>query len=80
MNSVCNGLIAATAGTPSIQHITEVTYHKISNMSHQISKFKCFSSCFAIVFAQSIEARCQFKNEDVVGSAPTGDAPIKSEW
>ena len=25
---------------------------------HQISKLKCFSSRFAIVFAQSIEARC----------------------
>ena len=47
---------------------------------HQISKFKCFSSRFAIVFVQSIEARCDVENEDVVGAAPTGDAPTTSEW
>ena len=29
---------------------------------------------------QSIEARCQDENEDVVGAAPTGDAPTISEW
>ena len=33
-----------------------------------------------MVFAQSIEARCQVKNEDVVGAVPTGDAPTTSEW
>ena len=33
----------------------------------------------AIVFAQSIEARCEVENEDVVGAAPTGDAPTTSE-
>ena len=32
----------------------------------------------AVVFAQSIEARCQVENEDVVGAAPTGDAPTTS--
>ena len=32
-----------------------------------------------VVFAQSIEARCSFENEDVVGAAPTGDAPTTSE-
>ena len=31
------------------------------------------------VFAESLEARCQVENEDVVGAAPTGDAPITSE-
>ena len=30
--------------------------------------------------AQSIEARCWVENEDVVGAAPTGDAPTTSEW
>ena len=35
------------------------------------------SSC---VFVQSIEAGCQVENEDVVGAAPTGDAPTTSEW
>ena len=45
---------------------------------HQIPK--CFSSLFAVVFAQSNEARCLVQNEDVVGAAPTGDAPTTSEW
>ena len=45
---------------------------------HQIPK--CFSSLFAIVFAQSNEARCLVENEDVVGAAPTGDASTTSEW
>ena len=30
------------------------------------------------VFAN--KARCQVENEDVVGAAPTGDAPTTSEW
>ena len=47
---------------------------------HQIPKFKCFSSCLAVVFAQSIENRCYMKNVDVVKAAPTGDAPTTSEW
>ena len=34
----------------------------------------------AVVFAQSIEARCWVENEDVVGAAPTGDAPTTCEW
>ena len=33
----------------------------------------------AVVFAQSIETRCSVENEDVVGAAPTGDAPTTSE-
>ena len=33
-----------------------------------------------LVFAQSNEARCSVENEDVVGAAPTGDAPTTSEW
>ena len=33
-----------------------------------------------VVFAQSIEARCYVENEDVVGAAPTDDAPTTSEW
>ena len=40
--------------------------------------FECFSSRLAS--AQSIEARCWDENEDVVGAAPTGDAPTTSEW
>ena len=32
------------------------------------------------VFAQTIEARCQVENEDVVGASRTGDAPTTSQW
>ena len=41
---------------------------------------KWFSSHVAVVFVQSIEARCYVDHEDVVGAAPTGDAPTTSEW
>ena len=34
----------------------------------------------SVVFAQSNEAMCYVENEDVVGAAPTGDAPTTSEW
>ena len=36
-------------------------------------------SHLVVVSAQSIEARCEVEN-DVVGAAPTGDAPTTSEW
>ena len=39
-----------------------------------------FPSRPAIVFAQSIEARCYVRNEDVVGAGPTGDASATYEW
>ena len=42
-------------------------------------KLKCLLSHIAVVFAQAIEARCQVENEDVVGSASTGDAPNTSD-
>ena len=45
-----------------------------------MSKLKCFSFGLAVVFTQSIEARRWVENEDVVGAAPTGDAPTTSEW
>ena len=45
-----------------------------------MQKRKCFSSRLTFVFAQSTEARCCVENADVVGSAPTGDAPTTSEW
>ena len=47
---------------------------------HQIATLKSFSYCLAAVFAESLEARCQVENEDVVGATPTGDAPTTSEW
>ena len=55
-------------------------YGQISNISCPKSKnLNVFLSSLAVVFAQSIEARCQVKNEDVVGAVPTGDAPTTSE-
>ena len=47
---------------------------------HRIPKHKRFSSRLAVTVAQSNEARCSVENEDVVGAAPTGDAPTTSEW
>ena len=47
---------------------------------HQIPKLKCCSSHLSVVFAQSIEARCSVENKDVVGAAPTDDAPTTSDW
>ena len=47
---------------------------------HQITKLKWFSSRLEVVFGQSFEAKCSVENEDVVGAAPTGDAPTTSEW
>ena len=41
---------------------------------------KCLSSHLAVVFAQSIEARCEVENEDVVGAMLTGDAPTTFKW
>ena len=46
----------------------------------QIPKSKRFSFCVAVVFAQSIEARCQVENGDVIRAVPTGDVPMTSEW
>ena len=51
-------------------------YRKTSSKSRTKSQ-KLSVSC--LLFAQSIEARCQVENEDVVGAAPTGDAPTTSE-
>ena len=48
--------------------------------THQIPKLECLLSRLAVVFAQSIEAECQFDNEDIVGAVPTGYAPTTSEW
>ena len=43
-------------------------------------KLKWFLCRLAVASAQSIEARYQVENEDVVGAAPIGDAPTTSEW
>ena len=56
-------------------------YRQVSNIRRiQIPTLEIFSYCLAAVFAESLEARCQVENEDVVGAAQTGDAPTTSEW
>ena len=47
---------------------------------HQIQKLISFSNWLAVVFMQPIEAKYWVENEDVVGAAPTGDAPTTSDW
>ena len=44
---------------------------------HQVLRFLY---CLAAFFVESLEARCQVENGDVVEAAPTGDAPTTSEW
>ena len=56
------------------------SYCQISIKLHQIPKLQFFSSHLAVVFALSIEARCELENEDIFGAAPPGDAPTTSEW
>ena len=62
------------------RNIVCLAYLIVAWEMHQIAKLKCISSCLAVVCAQSIEAMCSVDNEDVVGAAPTGDAPTTSEW
>ena len=65
---------------PTVLYVQEI-YRKIYNIRCTKSqKLKWFSSRLAVVFAQSIEARCQVENEDIIGAAPTGAAPTISEW
>ena len=46
---------------------------------HPTPELTFFSSRLAVVSDQYIEAKCHVKHEDVVGAAPTGDAPTTSE-
>ena len=54
-------------------------YRQASDIRHQVPKLKCLLSRLAVVFAQSTQASCWVENENVVGAAPTGDAPTTSE-
>ena len=66
--------------TPSApQENDEYQYHQTSNISRTKSRNLILSrlDLQLSVFAQSIEARCQVENEDIVGAAPT---PTTSEW
>ena len=58
-----------------------IIYRQVSNIRRTKSQhLKDFHTVFGAVFAESLENRCQVENEDVVGAAPTGDAPTTSEW
>ena len=70
----------AQFGESSILAIWIKLTSNILYKTHPIAKFKCFSFRLAVVFAKSSEARCYVENEDLVGAAPTGDAPTTSEW
>ena len=55
------------------------TDRQVSNIRRTKSQHKRFSHCLAAVCAESLKAIYQVDNEDVVGAAPTGDAPTTSE-
>ena len=58
----------------------DITYRKISNIRRTNSpKLDVAHPRRAVVFSQCNEARRSVENEDVVGAAPTGDAPTTSE-
>ena len=60
----------------SAGYLYQISKYKL----HRIPKLKWFSSRLAVVLAQFIEARYEVEIEDVVGAAPTGNAPTASEW
>ena len=56
-------------------------YNKTSNIRCTKFQYLYFSSRLAVVFAQSIDARCSVEIEDLAGAkAQTSDAPTASEW
>ena len=54
------------------------TYRRTSNIRHNKS-FKCFSFRLAVCLCPHHWSQV-LSNEDVVGAAPTSDAPNTSEW
>ena len=60
--------------------ILYVYYRQISNISRTIYQTLNVSCRLAFVFIESMEARYYVEYEDVVGAAPTGDAPTTSQW
>ena len=68
--------------TPILDGIScyKLDYRQVSNIRRTKSQhLKRFLYRLAAVFAESLKARYQVENEDVVGAAPTGDAPTTSE-
>ena len=59
----------------------DYSYGKISNISCTKSLNLNVSRLgLQLVLRNFVEAMCWVVNEDVVGAAPTGDAPTTSEW
>ena len=58
--------------------LNPISQTSIINGAKYKKKFEYLSSRLAVVFVQSTEVRCWVENEDVVGAAPTGDAPATS--
>ena len=72
--------LMSSVNIPSRNGIIDNLLSSSPNWNWITPKLTCFSSGLAVVFAQSIEVRYEVENKDVVGAAPTGDAPTKSEW
>ena len=53
-------------------------YCQISHISH--TQYQNLNVSHLVLWLQSFEASCSVEKEDVVGAAPTGDAPTTSEW
>ena len=61
--------------------LLERLYHKTSNIRHIKSpNFNVSRLVLQLSLPNPMKPRCQVENEDVVGAAPTGDAPTISEW
>ena len=63
-------------------HLHFLHGHTVKSLKYGVPtlKLKYFSSRFAIVFAQYIEAKYWVESEDEDGAAPTSDVPTTSEW
>ena len=56
-------------------------YRQISNIRRtQSQNLKVSRLILQLSFVESFEVMYKVENEDVVGAAPTGDAPTTSEW
>ena len=55
------------------------TYRKTSNIRRAKSQ-NLNVSPLSLQFSSHNILKCSVENEDVVGAAPTGDAPTTSEW
>ena len=82
-NLARKGLILEMFSTPYMDGYC-LAYRKISNIrrtnSLNVNDSHLVLPHLIVAFAQAIEARFKIGNEDVVGAAPTGDAPTTSEW